>query len=145
MIFWCFQGVRKWNFSVKRVNVWKNLSLYMKVIILRSKYSVGNKIVFNGRVHLYDIAALATDIQVINLLSLHLRWCFTDSKWMRSVNEWGNCYCIFMTYTYALLHLLRKTLHGKRSFLLRISSVNVTKSSVTSVFCGFGHNYWRNP
>ena len=30
----------------------------------------------------------------------------------------------------------------KLSFLLRISSVNVTKSVVS---CGFGHIYWRNP
>ena len=33
-------------------------------------------------------------------------------------------------------------LHKKRSFPLRVSSVNVTKSTV---FCGFGHIYWRNP
>ena len=30
----------------------------------------------------------------------------------------------------------------KWSFLLRISSVNVTKSTAS---CGFGHMYWRNP
>ena len=34
------------------------------------------------------------------------------------------------------------TLHKKWSFLLRISSVNVTKSAGN---CGFGHIYWRNP
>ena len=34
------------------------------------------------------------------------------------------------------------TLHKKWSFLLRVSSVNVTKSAD---FCGFGHIYWRNP
>ena len=34
------------------------------------------------------------------------------------------------------------TLHKKRSFPLRISSVNVTKFAVS---CGFGHIYWRNP
>ena len=33
-------------------------------------------------------------------------------------------------------------LHKKRSFPLRISSVNVTKSAVS---CGFGHIYWKNP
>ena len=33
-------------------------------------------------------------------------------------------------------------LRKKRSFALRISSVNVTKFAV---FCGFGHIYWRNP
>ena len=33
------------------------------------------------------------------------------------------------------------TLHKKRSFLLRISLVNVTKSAGK---CGFGHIYWRN-
>ena len=33
-------------------------------------------------------------------------------------------------------------LHKKRSFPLRISWVNVTKSAVP---CGFGHIYWRNP
>ena len=32
-------------------------------------------------------------------------------------------------------------LHKKRSFPLRISSVNVTKSAVS---CKFGHIYWRN-
>ena len=32
-------------------------------------------------------------------------------------------------------------LHKKWSFPLRISSVNVTKSTVS---CGFGHVYWRN-
>ena len=32
--------------------------------------------------------------------------------------------------------------HKKWSFPLRISSVNVTKSSEN---CGFGHIYWRNP
>ena len=31
-------------------------------------------------------------------------------------------------------------LHKKWSFLLRISSVNVTKSAVS---CGFGHFYWE--
>ena len=35
-----------------------------------------------------------------------------------------------------------KTLHKKRSFPLRISSVNVTKSAVS---CDFGQIYWRNP
>ena len=34
------------------------------------------------------------------------------------------------------------TLYKKRSFQLRISSLNVTKSAVS---CGFGQNYWRNP
>ena len=34
------------------------------------------------------------------------------------------------------------TLHKKLSFPVRISSVNVTKSSVP---CGFGHIYWKNP
>ena len=33
-------------------------------------------------------------------------------------------------------------LHKKWSFPLTISSVNVTKSTVS---CGFGHIYWRNP
>ena len=33
-------------------------------------------------------------------------------------------------------------LHKKSSFLLKISSVNLTKSAVS---CGFGHIYWRNP
>ena len=33
------------------------------------------------------------------------------------------------------------TLHKKWSFLLRISSVNMTKFAVS---CGFGHIYWRN-
>ena len=33
-------------------------------------------------------------------------------------------------------------LHKKWSFSLRISSVNVTKSTVN---CGFGHIYWGNP
>ena len=34
------------------------------------------------------------------------------------------------------------TLHTKRSFPLRISSVNATKSAGT---CGFGHIYCRYP
>ena len=34
------------------------------------------------------------------------------------------------------------TLHKKRSFSLRSSSVNMTKSAVSSKF---GHSYWRNP
>ena len=38
--------------------------------------------------------------------------------------------------------LLKLTLHKKWSFLLRISSANVTKSVGN---CGFGHIYWRNP
>ena len=33
------------------------------------------------------------------------------------------------------------TLHKKWSFLLQISSVNMTKFAVS---CGFGHIYWRN-
>ena len=33
-------------------------------------------------------------------------------------------------------------LHKKWSFPLRISPINVTKSTVS---CGFGHIYWRNP
>ena len=36
----------------------------------------------------------------------------------------------------------QKLLHKKWSFTLRISSVNMTKSTVS---CGFGHIYWRNP
>ena len=35
----------------------------------------------------------------------------------------------------------KKTLHKKRSFQLRISSVNVTKSRVS---CRFGYIHWRN-
>ena len=35
-----------------------------------------------------------------------------------------------------------QTLHKKWSFLLSISSVNVTKSAGN---CAFGHIYWRNP
>ena len=35
----------------------------------------------------------------------------------------------------------RLTLHKKLNFPLRISSVNVTKSTGK---CGFGHIYWRN-
>ena len=34
------------------------------------------------------------------------------------------------------------TVYKKWSFLLRIFSINVTKSAVSS---GFGHIYWRNP
>ena len=34
------------------------------------------------------------------------------------------------------------SLHKKSSFSLSISSVNLTKSTV---FCGFGHIYLRNP
>ena len=39
-------------------------------------------------------------------------------------------------------YLSTVTLHKKWSFLLRISSVNVTKSTGK---CEFGHIYWRNP
>ena len=45
-----------------------------------------------------------------------------------------NTHCIHL---YSWKHHCTK----KRSFLLRISSVNVTKSAVS---CGFGHIYWRN-
>ena len=38
--------------------------------------------------------------------------------------------------------LIADTLHKKWSFPLRISIVNVTKSTVS---CRFGHIYWRNP
>ena len=38
--------------------------------------------------------------------------------------------------------LLVQTLHKKWTFPLRISSINVTKSTGN---CGFGHIYWRNP
>ena len=41
-----------------------------------------------------------------------------------------------------LLAVLQLSLHKKWSFPLRISSLNVTKSAVSSVF---GHIYWRNP
>ena len=34
------------------------------------------------------------------------------------------------------------TLHKKYSFPLKTSQVNVTESTVS---CGFGHMYWRNP
>ena len=37
---------------------------------------------------------------------------------------------------------MRKSLHKKWSFPLRISSVNVPKSAEN---CRFVHNYWRNP
>ena len=36
----------------------------------------------------------------------------------------------------------QEPLHQERSFPLRISSVNVTKSAV---FCEFSHIYWKNP
>ena len=41
-----------------------------------------------------------------------------------------------------VLYAERLTIHKKRSFTLRIFSVNVTKSAVSS---GFGDIYWRNP
>ena len=36
----------------------------------------------------------------------------------------------------------RRTLYKKGSFQLRVSSVNVAKSTGN---CGFGHIYWKNP
>ena len=38
-------------------------------------------------------------------------------------------------------HWWEDTLQKKRSFLLRICSVNMTKAAVS---CGFGHIYWQN-
>ena len=38
--------------------------------------------------------------------------------------------------------ITKDQLHRKWSFPLRISTVNVTKFTVS---CGFGHIYWRNP
>ena len=38
--------------------------------------------------------------------------------------------------------LVNSALRKKWSFLLRISSLNVTKSAVS---CGYGPIYWRNP
>ena len=52
-------------------------------------------------------------------------------------------------YKNNLLLDMDQTLHKKWSFLLRISSVNVTKSLGILVKllgnCGFGHIYWKNP
>ena len=42
----------------------------------------------------------------------------------------------------ARLNQISMPLHKKSSFPLRISSINVAKSAVSS---GFGHIYWRNP
>ena len=51
---------------------------------------------------------------------------------IRWINCWNICLEIIMFFS----------LHKKWSFLLRISSVNATKSAGN---CGFGHVYWRNP
>ena len=45
----------------------------------------------------------------------------------------------FRNFAYVSSYL---PLYRKWSFPLRISSVNVTNSTV---YCGFGHIYWRNP
>ena len=50
------------------------------------------------------------------------------------------CYHLFQKGFYDSL-LVKKPLHKKWSFLLRIFSVNVTKSAGN---CRFGHIYWRN-
>ena len=60
--------------------------------------------------------------------------------------ELAHCQEAFVTDFYKVVfknwYLGEITLHEKWSFLLRISSVNVTKLAVS---CGFGHIYWRNP
>ena len=67
----------------------------------------------------------------------HLKSC-----WWRNLvctreidNPHGNYAFSINCNSYAILH-------KKRSFSLRISSVNTTKSAVS---CGFVHIYWRNP
>ena len=54
---------------------------------------------------------------------------------------WDIIDCLNLTVSSRYLQAMYITLHKKWSFPLRISSVNVTKSSVS---CGFGHIYWRN-
>ena len=46
-------------------------------------------------------------------------------------------FCLTFYFVFSLLF----TLHKKWGFSLRISSVNLTKSTV---FCGFGHIYWKS-
>ena len=55
--------------------------------------------------------------------------------------EWWSYYKVVQFYN-KMVQVLQIALHKKWSFLLRISSVNATKSAVS---CGFGHIYWRNP
>ena len=61
-----------------------------------------------------------------------LNWCRINFQ-----DLWRN----FDWWNYFLSDKSKNTLHKKRSFPLRISSVNLTKSPVSREF---GHMYWRN-
>ena len=83
--------------------------------------------------------------------------CFGDFKFKRKIrikiNRLVSCKVrkrFFLNHVFSWLWLWtcysvvqnHLTLHKKRSFPLRIFSVNVTKSAEN---CRFGHIYWRNP
>ena len=57
-------------------------------------------------------------------------WFYVYAFWLYWV-VWSQSY---------LMSIIEQTLHKKRRFPLRISSVNVTKSAIP---CGFGPIYWR--
>ena len=65
---------------------------------------------------------------------------YGESFFLRLFQNLGyfSAFCVIMFVEY----FLRFTLHKKWIFPLRISSVNVTKSTGN---CGFGHIFWRYP
>ena len=77
----------------------------------------------------------------IKLLFKDLWWCFFGKKWTAKsyFSKIFSNKCLTGSWIRLCL-----TLHctKKRSFPLKISSVNATKSAGN---CGFDHIYWRNP
>ena len=78
-------------------------------------------------------------------LPFHFKSCFTKALQTDTFAQWFS-----ITFSEALVLIMLGNLiwpkefswQKKWSFPLSISSVNETKSSV---FCWFGHIYWRNP
>ena len=72
--------------------------------------------------------------EINKIFSWKFSWeCFYKYLWTATFDH--------TLYNLAIPVFFQKSLHKKWTFLLRISSVNVTKSSGN---CGFVHIYWRN-
>ena len=100
---------------------------YKKLSLKISQYSQKNTC--------WSLFIKVAGLQACNFIKKRLQWrCFPAN-----IVDFSKTPILKNICKRLLLHL---TLHKKWSFLLRISSVNVTKSAD---FCGFGHIYWRNP
>ena len=113
------------------------------------KYACGNfsissyVTIFNQPYWVPEMFNLSKNYEGLSVMVLII----ASSQFMQSNIE-ADCKINFAEFPMAYNYWLEsfKTpylpLHKKIIFVLRISSVNVTKSAGR---CGFGHIYWRNP